>query len=146
VVTKSAYVLFYSKVCKQDTPPTSDTTGFERPGQGRQMASPEQPMKMLTVDMIRRQSITIPQLWPHNVSSAITPNSMDIFPELDEEDKVNFEDMPCPSFFGNTTESSPQAEPVKPKRKYVKIKPTSESTIAYLDRKSRRRAKPDRYF
>ena len=143
VVTKSAYVLFYSKVCKQDTPPTSDTTGFERPDQGRQMASPEQPMKMLTVDMIRRQSITIPQLWPHNVSSAITPNSMDIFPEQDEEDEVKFEDMPCPSFF-NTT--SPQSEPVKPKRKYVKIKPASEITATYLDRKSRRRVKPDRYF
>ena len=110
IITESAYVLFYSKVCKTETEGDA-IRGVERQ-QGTEVVSVEERMgswpvfpdeqpqptvQMLTVDMIRRQSITIPHLWPHNVTSTSTSMPyaaapLDSFGEGQEEEEEEEEE------------------------------------------------------
>mmetsp|Transcript_6335 Transcript_6335/g.10367 ORF Transcript_6335/g.10367 Transcript_6335/m.10367 type:complete len:539 (-) Transcript_6335:261-1877(-) len=176
VVTKSAYVLFYSKVCRQETPTDSaamkDSHELFSQSQDSSSASgipsPSQPaVKLLTVDMIRRQSITIPQSWPHNVmSTALTP-ALDIFPEGDEEQDDDWlENLPRPSFDSLSVVGTPirtetgaisrdssdqgvstsnKVEPLKKKRKYVRRNRYMVSSEPALERSARRRVRPERF-
>lgn len=117
IVTESAYVLFYSKVCASDPPATEEfeqQNGKKSKNKKSWVVSEEDELirpptskhKMLTVDMIRRQSITIPHHWPHNVSRAFTSASpLDSF-EGHEEEKIgnkegDIDDMPRPSFYSS---------------------------------------------
>ena len=180
VVTKSAYVLFYSKVCLTEGT-ESDTTydkceveyDLNSPDGASEIVNPS--MKMLTVDMIRRQSITIPHHWPHNVSSSnssslpFASNPLESFEEGNEDLDDEFDKLPCPSFFsepctvngidnavseGTSDESVSDSQYKSASRVKLNtaLKPKRKYSKRefpvcenYVDRRARRRAAPDRF-